>query len=102
MLEICGLINDPELPKAGKHWELEKSEIKKSEAAVQHAISSICNFSNPFTLADKDHLYSIASGAPVSAEVEQDVLMAEAARKQGQGNLCSKSFCGGSLRSTLL
>ena len=32
---------------------------------------------NPFTLAEKDRLYSLASGAPVNAEIERDVLWAE-------------------------
>ena len=29
-------------------------------------LSAICNFTNPFSLVDKDHLYSVASGASVS------------------------------------
>ncbi len=34
-LEMCGMIHDPEMPKAGKHRELEPAQIKKSEEAVQ-------------------------------------------------------------------
>ena len=84
MLEMCGLINDPDCPKAGKHRELERAEIKKSEQAVQRTISAIRNFTNPFTLVDKGHLYSLSSGAPVSPEVELDVLRAEATGKEAK------------------
>ncbi len=84
MLEMCGLINDPDCPKAGKHRELEKAEIRKSEEAVKRTITAIRNFTNPFTLVDKDHLYSLASGAPASPEVEFDVLRAEQAGKEAK------------------
>ncbi|XP_063959228.1 uncharacterized protein LOC135154916 [Lytechinus pictus] len=84
MLEMCGLVDDPDYPKAGKHRELERAEMKKSEDNVQRTISAIHNFVNPFSLVDKDHLYNIASGAPVSAEIEFDVLRAESAGKEAK------------------
>lgn len=84
MLEMCGLIHDTDCPKDGKHRELERAEIKKSEEAVQRTISAIRNFTNPFSLVDKDHLYSIASGAPVPQEVEFDVLRAETIGKEAK------------------
>jgi len=84
MLEMCCLIDDPDCPKAGKHRELERAEIKKSEDAVQRTIAAIRNFTNPFSLADKDHLYSLASGAPASSEVEFDVLRAAKAGKEAK------------------
>ena len=34
-LEICGLVDDPDLPKEGKHRELHQSHIKKSEASFE-------------------------------------------------------------------
>ena len=74
MLEMCGLVDHPDCPKGGKHHELERDEIKKSEEAVQRTMTAICNFTNSFSLADKDHLYSLASGAPASPEEENDVL----------------------------
>ena len=77
MLEMCSLINDPECPRVGKHRELEKSEIKKSERAVELAITSIQNFMNPFNVSDKDHLYNIASGAPIPTDIEHDILQAD-------------------------
>ena len=60
VLELCDLINDPDSPKAGRHRKLETAEIKKSEAAAQQAIDSIHSFSNPFTIPDKDKLYSLS------------------------------------------
>ena len=77
----------PDYPKAGKHRELERAEIKKSEDAVQRTMSAVRNFTNPFSIPDKDHLYSLASGAPVSVEVEIDVLRAEALGKEAKRSL---------------
>lgn len=81
MLEMCDLLEDPDSSKARKHRELERPEIKKSEEAVQRTISAIPNFTNPFSLVNKDHLYNLASGAPVSPEVEWDLLHAKAVGK---------------------
>lgn len=75
MLEVCDLMDKPDSLKARKHRELDRGEVKKSEEAVQRTISAIQNFTNPFTLVDKEHLYSLASGAPTSLEVEFDVLL---------------------------
>lgn len=77
MLEICGLNDDPDSIKAGKHRELQAAEIRRSEDAVCRVLSTIENFTNPFNLSDKTRLYSLASGAPASHEVERDVLSAE-------------------------
>ena len=80
MLEMCGLIDDPECPKAGKHRKLEAAEIKKSEEAVQRTLTAIKTFNDPFAITGKDRLYNITSGAPVSP-VEIDVLRADTAGK---------------------
>lgn len=96
MLEMCDLIDDPDRPKAGKHRELEKAEIKKSEDAVKRTIAAIRNFTNPFSIVDKDHLYSLASGAPASSEVEVDVLRAEAAGKEAKEMFIRDRFASGS------
>ena len=50
--EMCGLIDDPECPKAGKHHELEAAEIKKSEEAVQRTLTAIKTFTAPFAITD--------------------------------------------------
>ena len=96
LLEMCGLINDPDCPKAGKHCELERAEIKKSEDAFQRTISAIRNLTNLFSLVDKDHLYSLASGAPLSPEVELDVLCAEAAGKEAKELFIRDRYVNGS------
>lgn len=62
---MVDLIKDPDCQRAGKHRELEKAEVKKGEEAIQRTIETIRNFTNPFTISDKDRLYSLASGAPV-------------------------------------
>ncbi len=63
------MIDDPEMPKAGKHRELEPAQIKKSEEAVQRVITAIKGFTNPWRIPDKSRLYSLASGAPIDPEV---------------------------------
>ena len=87
LLDNCGLINDPDRPKCGKHRDVYPAEIKKSENAVKKIITAVKNFMNPFNVVDKDQLYSIASGAPMKADVERDVLMAESF-----GNIAKKTF----------
>lgn len=84
---MVNLIDDPECPKAGRHRELEKAEIKKGEEAVQRVLGAVSNFINPFTLVDKDKLYCLASGAPAPIEVEMDVLQAETV-----GNVAKADF----------
>ena len=77
LLEMCGLIDDPDCPRKGKHRELEKAEIEKSEKAVINVMAAIRNFTNPFEVPDKNKLYNLASGAPVPLDVEIDVMQAE-------------------------
>ena len=81
------MLDDPELPKAGKHRDLEKSNIKKSEDAVHRTVTAISNFMNPFRIPvpenpAEDRLYALHSGAPVPMAVEVDVKRAEALGKQ--------------------
>jgi hypothetical protein len=47
-------------------------------------------------LVDKDHLYSLASGAPASLEVELDVLSAEATGKKAKEAFIQERFVNGS------
>lgn len=81
--------NYPDYPKAGRHRGLEKAKIKKSESAVQKVLAAIKNFVNPFTM-DKGRLYSLAYGAPVSADTEKDVLIAEAVGKAAKADFISR------------
>ena len=81
---MCGLLDDPDCPTSGKHRELEKASIKKSEEAVQKVLAAISAFTNPFTIPDKERLFSLASGAPAPFDIEVDVMRAEAAGTQAQ------------------
>ena len=89
---MCGLLDDPDCPTSGKHHELERANIRKSEQAVQKVLTAIRSFTNPFPISDKDHLYSLASGAPVPFEVEVDVLRAEAAGKLAKETFIQQRF----------
>ena len=60
--------------------KLEKAEIAKSERVVICVIDAIKSSTNPFDIANKDKLYCLASGAPVSAVVETGVLQEEVVR----------------------
>ena len=44
---MCGLLDDPDVPKEGRHRELHQSHIKKSKAAVLKVVSVIQSFTNP-------------------------------------------------------
>ena len=95
-LEMVSLINDPDCPRTGRHRELEKAEIKKSEKAVQKVIAAVKNFTNPFTISNKDRLYSLASGAPVSIDIKNDMLKAEAVGKVAKADFISRLKRGNS------
>lgn len=56
-LEMIGFIDDPNCPRAERHCELEKVEIKKSEMAVKRVLTAVRNFINPFTNTDKEHIW---------------------------------------------
>ena len=64
---------------ANKHRNNRTAEKRHSEKQVTRAVTAIQAFSDPFRIADTDRLFSISSGAPASAVVEDDVLRAEAA-----------------------
>lgn len=91
---MVDLIDDPECPKAGRHRELEKAEIRKSEKAVQNVLTAVSNFTNPFTIADKDRIFSLASSAPVTIDVEVDVLQAEAVGKAAKADFIKRLQSG--------
>lgn len=93
---MCGMIDDPDCPKGGKHRELEAANIKHSEEAVQKVISSINSFTNPFTIPDKTRLYSLASGAPVAKDVEEDVMKAESIGRAAKDKFIKERFQEGS------
>ena len=71
------MINDPECPAAGKHRDLDAAQVRKSERAVQNVMTAISHFTNPWRTPNKEKLFSLASGAPVPADVEVYVLLAD-------------------------
>ena len=90
------MIDDPECLKAGKHHDIEDVQIRKSEVAVQRILTAIQRFTNPFTITDKDHLYSLASATPVAQKVEVNELQAEAASKSAKEKFIKGRFQNGS------
>lgn len=52
----------------------------KYEVGDQHN-NAFESFMNPFEIEGTDQLYNISSGAPVSKEIEHDILRAETAGK---------------------
>ena len=95
-LEMCGVVEDPDSSSAGVHRECRPSEIAKMENAVQRVQTAILNFSNSFNLSDKDKLYSISSGAPVSQEAKDDILRAERVGNEAKEHSC-KNDCRGQI-----
>ena len=71
------MLDYPDVPKEGRHRELHQSQIKKIKAAVLKVVSAIQSFTNPWRVPDKNRFYSLASGSPVSIDVENDVLGAK-------------------------
>ena len=59
------------------HKEVRRSQISKSEQDTCSVIQAISNFTNPFTVEDKDALNCLSSGAPLPSHVENDVLVAD-------------------------
>ena len=53
LLDILDLNDDPDRPLAGKHQDLGRTEILRSETAVQSVISAIQGFTNPFNIIEK-------------------------------------------------
>ena len=94
LLDMCGLITDPECPKKGKHRELAPHQIRKSEKAVQNVMTAISNFTNPWRIPEHNRLFSLASGAPVSVEIEQNMLSADS-----RGKSLKKEFVEKRLKS---
>ena len=90
MLEQCGMLDDAESSTGSVHRENFKSEIKRSEEDVNRTIDAIMSFSNPFTQPDKARLYCISSGAPVSIDVQIDVMRAEEAGAEAKRTFVEK------------
>ena len=97
ILEMIGMLRDRDNPLHSKHRELGKSEIRRSEDAIRRTTDAITGWLNPFTIPNKDKLYILSSGSPVSEEVADDVLRAEKA-----GNDAKNAFIDQRLLTTVV
>ena len=71
---MFGLLNNSDVPKEGRHWELHQSNRKKNQAAVLKVVSAIWSFTNPQRVPVKSRLYSLVSGSLVNKDVANDIL----------------------------
>ena len=74
-LNMADMLTDSEF--STWHRDLRPAEIQKSDRLVCETQEAIFGFTNPFTIADKDNLYCISSGAKVPKDHENDILSAE-------------------------
>ena len=76
-LQMAGML--PDSSKANNtHKDNRSSEIKKSENFVAKVVEAITDYGSPFDIADKNKLYCLSSGCPVSDDIREDVLKADA------------------------
>ena len=64
-----------------KHRHLDVSQVRKSGRAVQNVITAVSHFTNPWRTPNKEKIFSLASEAPVPADVEVDAPRADAVGK---------------------
>ena len=92
LLDMVDVIDDPDIPKAGKHRDLQAYHMRKSEAAVLRTQNVIKDFINPWTIADKENLYCISSGAPCPENATEQILNAEAKGKDLKDKFIKERF----------
>lgn len=63
---MCGMIDAGKCLKYGKLCHLQPSQIKKIEVDVKKAMAVHSNFANSRKIDNKDRLYCLALGYPVS------------------------------------
>lgn len=76
-MDMAGMTKDSELDT--QHRDLRPTEVTRSEKSVARTLAAVESFTNPFEVHDKEKLIMLSSGATVPAEIEKDVLRAEAA-----------------------
>ncbi|MES9950704.1 MAG: hypothetical protein ABW118_17235 [Candidatus Thiodiazotropha sp.] len=69
------------------HKEFQPAQIKSSETATSRMKDAIVNFTDPFTVDNKDELFCIASGKPAPEDVRKDLL-----ESQERGQLAMNDF----------
>ena len=75
---------------ATSHKEVRGSQIVKSEQDTCSVLQAISNFTNPFTIEDKDALYCLSFGAPVPQDAESDILTADDIGKKAHREFVQK------------
>ena len=65
------------------HRDTRAREKIKSQRCVESTVDALTSFLNPFTVTDKDHLYSLSSGRRMPDDIEKDVLNADTHGKRG-------------------
>ena len=77
IVDVTNSLADLHLNSSDRHRDLRPIEVKKGELAIQSTIEAVQSFVNPFSISDKEHLYSISSGMKVPTDIETDVMRAE-------------------------
>ena len=75
---------------ATSHKEVGGSQTVKSEQDTCSVLQAIGNFTNPFTIEDKDALYCLSFGALVPQDVESDIMMADDIGKKAHREFVQK------------
>ena len=81
-LNMADMLTDSE--SSTWHRDRRPAEIQKSDRLVCETQEAIFGSTNPFTIADKDNIYCITSGARVPQDHENDILSAELRGKQAR------------------
>ena len=68
----------------GRHKDLGRTEIQRSERRVSRTIDAINSFTSPFDVPDHEKLYCISSGVPATLPIEKDIMRAEDAGRQAK------------------
>ena len=71
-LGMAGMVSDKSDNQ--NHRETRATEIEKSEKRVKNTMTAITGFLNPFNIPEKNQLFCVSSGSPVSKMIEDDIL----------------------------
>ena len=73
------------------HKELRPSQMKTSESNFEKVVDTICGFTNPFDVENRDELYCL-SGIPADSAVSDNLLQATNLGKKQWNNLSKKGW----------
>ena len=69
-------LTDMSSNESSTHKELRPSQMKTSESDVKKVVDTICGFTNPLKVENKDDLYCLSSGIPGNSTVSDNLLQA--------------------------